>query len=268
METYRAFFGFEKEPFISELAIEDLLLTDAILGVKERFDFALRVGGIALVTGEIGAGKSTALRYCAGKLHPSEYKVFHITACTGSIMELYKQITAVMLINRTSNSKAVLVSLIKKEIKEIVFSHKMKPILIIDEANLFRLEVFAELHTLCQFDQDSKSYLPMILAGQSSLVDRLMFRTSAPLASRVIAKTYLQGLDLKSMREYLCHHLKLTGVETDLFEGATATAIHQASGGLLRKANHLARGALIAAAKSNARVVSPEHVRIAASELI
>jgi general secretion pathway protein A len=45
------------------------------------------------------------------------------------------------------------------------------------------------------------------------------------------------------------------------------TAIHQGSGGLYRKANHLARGAIVAAARSESASVTAEHVRLAATEL-
>jgi general secretion pathway protein A len=65
----------------------------------------------------------------------------------------------------------------------------------------------------------------------------------------------------------LKHHLHLAGVETKLFEDAAIIAIHQGSGGLLRKANHLARGALIAAASNQSLAVTPEHVRLAATEI-
>ena len=66
---------------------------------------------------------------------------------------------------------------------------------------------------------------------------------------------------------YLEHHLQLAGVKTNLFEDAAITAIHQGSGGLLRKANHLARGSLIAAAAEEAITVTAEHVRLAATEI-
>jgi len=69
------------------------------------------------------------------------------------------------------------------------------------------------------------------------------------------------------MQQYLEHHLSLSGVKTNLFEDAAVTAIHQGSGGLLRKANHLARGALIAAAGSQSISVTAEHVRLASTEI-
>jgi type II secretory pathway predicted ATPase ExeA len=61
-ENYRTFFGSTREPFASDLALKEILQTAELTGVQKRFDYALRLGGIGLVTGEIGSGKSTALR--------------------------------------------------------------------------------------------------------------------------------------------------------------------------------------------------------------
>ena len=156
---------------------------------------------------------------------------------------------------------------IKYEIKDTVIGKKMKIVLIIDEASLLRLEVFAELHTLTQFDNDSKPFLPIILAGQANLVDNLRYRYSMPLASRVVARCHLQGVDRQGMEDYLLHHLSIAGVNQNLFESAAVTAIHQGAGGLFRKANHLARGAIIVAAQAKSTQVLADHVRIAATEI-
>lgn len=265
--NYRSFFGFTKEPFATDLKIKEILETDELKAVTKRLDYAVRLGAAALVTGEIGSGKSTALRYSAEKLHPSEYETFYVTATSGSILELYRQITAEMGIYQSSNSKAVMTQLIKNEIKELVDGKKMKVVLIIDEASLLRMEVLSELHTLCQFHKDSKPWLPLVLAGQSTLIDKMMYRASAPLASRIIARSHMEGLNRQGMLQYLEHHLSLAGVNTNFFEDAAITAIHQGSGGLLRKANHLARGSLIAASGEESMSVTAEHVRLAATEI-
>jgi len=266
-EHYRSFFGFTREPFAADLAQNEILETEAVAEVKTRFDYVVRLGAVGVVTGEIGSGKSTALRFASGNLHPSEYQVFYVTASSASILELYRQILEALSVGKTSNSRAVLTALIRKEIAELVEEKKLRVALIIDEASLLRLEVFAELHTICQFHKDSKHYLPLILAGQANLVDKLMYRASAPLASRVVARSHLEGLNRKGMHQYIEHHLKLTGIKNNLFEDSALTAIHQGSGGLLRKANHLARGALIAAAASKSTQVAAEHVRLAATEI-
>ncbi|RPI78597.1 MAG: AAA family ATPase [Desulfobacteraceae bacterium] len=263
----RTFFGFRKEPFSSDLAHDEILKTPELLAVQERFNYALSIGATSLLTGEIGSGKSTALRYAMGGLHPSEYLLFYITAASGSILDLYRQILNVMGIPCTGSSRALMTGVIKKEIKELTIDKKIKLALIIDEASLMRIEVFSELHTLTQFQQDSKPYLPLILAGQAHLIDKLMYRASLPLASRIVARSHLQGVNREDMEQYLIHHLKVAGIKKNLFDPAAVTAIHQGSGGLFRKANHLAKGALIAAAKQQAQVVMPDHVRIASTEI-
>jgi type II secretory pathway predicted ATPase ExeA len=265
--SYRTFFGFKKEPYGSDLDLNEILKTPELLAVKERFDYTLRIGAMALVTGDIGSGKSTALRYAMGQLHPSEYNTFYITASSGSILETYRQLLGVLGFNTAGTSRAVITRRIKSEIRELVLGKKIKVALIIDEASLIRLDVFSELHTITQFEGDSKPYLPIILAGQSNLIDKLMYRTSQPLASRIVARSHLEGVNRQDMEQYLKHHLSIAGIEKNLFDPSAVTAIHQGSGGLFRKANHLARGALIAAAKAQSMGVTAEHVRLASTEV-
>jgi len=145
---------------------------------------------------------------------------------------------------------------------------KETPVLIVDESHLMRLEVFAQLHTLLQFDFDSKPVVPLVLAGQNTLMDKLHYHTSRPLASRVVSKSHLDGLKLKEMQAYLKHHLEITGIKEQLFSDEAILTMHQGSGGLLRRANLLARGAFMSAAMEKLSVVSAEHVRVASTEII
>ena len=168
----------------------------------------------------------------ASKLHPSEYRTIHITACPGSILELYRMFLGELHIDKSSTSRAVMIKLIKKEIAELVQGKKLKVVLIVDEASLMRLEVFAELHTITQFEQDSKPWLPIILAGKTNLIDLLTYQASMPLASRVVARSHLEPANRSQMEEYLTHHLSITGVKNSLFDDTAVTAVHQGSGGL------------------------------------
>ena len=265
--SYRQFFALQKEPFTSDIKRKEVMVTSALTGVEERVHYALRLGGVAVLTGEIGSGKSTGLRYVMGGLHPSEHRIIYVTASSGSILELYRQILGELGVVTCGSSRAAMTQRIRQEIVELVQGKKMKAALVIDEASLLRLEVFAELHTLTQFEQDSKPFLPIVLAGQSNLVDNLRYRNCLPLASRVVAKCHLKGSDQKTMEEYLRHHLAIAGMNRMLFDEAAVTAIHQGSGGLFRKANNLARGAMVAAARGESTTATAEHVRLAATEL-
>ncbi len=265
--SHRIFFELQKEPFIADIAHNEIMETPEIKGVENRIRYATGLGSIALITGEIGSGKSTALRYVSGKLHPSEYRIIHVTASNGSILELYRNILGELDLDPVGSSRTRMTRQIKQEIKDTVIGKKMKIVLIIDEASLLRLEVFAELHTLTQFENDSKPFLPIVLAGQANLVDNLKYRYSMPLASRVVGRCHLQGVDRQGMEDYLLHHLAIAGVHKNLFESAAITAIHQGAGGLFRKANHLARGAIVVAAQAKSLQVLADHVRVAATEI-
>jgi len=256
-----------REAFGPDISIKDILETQDIAAIKERFDYTVRLGAVATLTGEVGSGKSTALRYVVSKLHPSEYKTLWITACSGSILEFYRLFLAEFGIHMAGSQKAIMIRLIKKAVREVILEKKMKIVLIVDEASLMRLEVFAEIHTITIFEQDSKPWLPIILTGRTNLIDKLMYQTSLPLASRIVARSHMEPVNRQEMEQYLLHHLALTSVKSSLFDDAAITAIHQGSGGILRKANHLARGALIAAANTQSTIVSADHVRLAATEI-
>ena len=70
------------------------------------------------------------------------------------------------------------------------------------------------------------------------------------------------------MEEYLNHHLEFAGLKKKIFPAETVFAIHQSSGGILRRANSIAKAAMLAALMDKQQTVSPEHVRMAATELI
>jgi len=265
--NYRLFFELEKEPFASDIPKDHILVTDSLTGVEQRIHYAIRTGAVALVTGEIGSGKSTALRYVTESLHPSENLCLYVTATSGSILELYRQILGALGVDNRGVSRALMLQTIRSQVTELTGAKKLKVLLVIDEASLLRMEVFAELHTLLQFEKDAKPFLPLVMAGQNNLIDSLNYRPAMPLASRVVARSHLEGANLALMTQYIAHHLAIAGVDQKLFEDAAVIAVHQGSGGLFRKANHLARGALIAAAQQKSTTVTAEHVRLAATEI-
>ena len=69
--SYRQYFALQKEPFGADISQKDIMLTKPLVATQERIQYALRLGAVVLVTGEIGCGKSTTLRYVLGGLHPS-----------------------------------------------------------------------------------------------------------------------------------------------------------------------------------------------------
>jgi type II secretory pathway predicted ATPase ExeA len=265
--SYCQFYGFKTEPFTQEIATKNLLRLPAMVTVKERLDYVMN-GGVFIVTGEVGSGKSTSLRWAQNNFHPSQYLFVNMVASGGSIIEFYRQLCWGIDINIANGTRTTILTKFKKAVFEITASKKQKVAVIIDEAHLLRPEIFAELHTITQFNNDSKNVFALVMAGQPNLIDKLTYRASQPIASRVIARTHLSNLDESQIAIYLEHHLNIAGTKKQLFSTQAMTAIYQGSAGILRKINHLARGGLIAAATDKQDVVNSEHIRIAASELI
>lgn len=268
MNKYNQYFGFKLEPFLNNLPTKKLLQLPDMIGVKERIDYALNIGGIIVVTGEVGSGKSTSLRWTLSHYHPSEILILNLTANGGSIIELYKQLCWELNLDLKTSSRTALQKTFKDTIKDIVTGKKQKILLILDEANLLRADIFTEIHTLTQFDNDSNNMLSIVFAGQANLLDKFTYRLAAPLASRVVGKIHLTAINRDQMYEYLLHHLKIAGVKKMLFSDSAVSAIQQGSGGILRKANALAKGGLIACSIDKENSVTEEHIRIASTELI
>jgi general secretion pathway protein A len=266
MNYYKPYYGFTKTPFQENVAVKNLMKTNQLVATSERIKYTVDLGAIAVITGAIGSGKSSALRYALSQFHPSEYIILYVTATTGSAIEVYKQICDELKVENKSQSKSFLIKQIKSTIIDF-WNKRQRPILVIDEACLIRIDIFQELHTIAQFEKDAESKLSIILAGQNNLIDALQYHTSKAFASRVVAKSQLKTLEQAEVESYLNHHLTIAGSKHNLFSPPAVTAIHKLSSGMLRKINNIARGALIASAKSKSQLVEPEHVEIASSEV-
>jgi general secretion pathway protein A len=267
MDNLRHFFGLKKEPFGQDIPVKDLYPLPALEPLKQRVSFAIQQKAISVITGDVGSGKSTSLRYMAHQFKSSEYQIIPVIGGQYSLMELYRYLLLGFGVEFSSYQIAFMVKQIREQIREIA-SRNVTPILIIDEAHLFKSNVFSQLHTLLQFDFDSKPVMPVILCGQEGLMDHLMMSAARPLASRVLGKSHLEAIKKEVMEEYLNHHLEFAGLKKTIFPAETVFAIHQSSGGILRRANSIAKAAMLAALMDKQQTVSPEHVRMAATELI
>jgi type II secretory pathway predicted ATPase ExeA len=194
--------------------------------------------------------------------------VAEVVGHSGSVIDFYRALCLAMGEEDRSNSRTLILKRFRGAIENIVQGKKQKVLLVIDEASLLRDDVFSEIHAAMQFACDSKRLFGVVFAGQVQLLDKLSQRRAAPLASRVIAKAHMSAIDRPTMAEYLMHHIKLVGGKRSVFSEQATTAIHQGSGGFLRKANSLAKGAIIAASIDKVDLVDAEHVRIAATELL
>ena len=202
--------GLSREPFAQDVPVKELFPLPGLAPFIDRFDYAIANGLSTVITGEVGSGKSTSLRAAAERLHPSQYRVISLIATSGSLMELLRQVCIALGDPPMSNSIAKMVALVRALLLDIA-SKKQIPVLLIDEAHLLRLDVFDQLHTVAQADFDSRTLVPIVLSGQINLIDKLLFHTSKPFASRIVGWSHMEALQREHMADYLAHHVSIAG---------------------------------------------------------
>ena len=263
---YRKHFGLARHPFVKDIVPEDLFVSAANRELEVRLGHLLDLRGIGLVTGEVGSGKTTLCRKVTAALHNGLYRVFYVPLTTGNVMDLYKSI-AWELGLPTERSRAALYRCIHNEVTRLCVENKLRPVLVVDEAQHLRSEVLEDLRLLTNYEMDSQNRLCLVLVGQAELRRRLSLAAHEALSQRIVVRHHLGGLTREELPRYLAHLLRLAGTELPLFEPAAVEAIFQASSGMPRKVNLLAHHTLNAAALGKAKAASAEHVQAALPEV-
>src|SRR5437016_993544 len=132
---WESFFGFKKMPFSDSPDPKPLFASQTWNQVRTRLEFLAQHHGVGLVTGEVGAGKSTAARVFTAALNTNLYKILYVHFSSGSALDLLRQI-ALELDLEPAHFRGDLVRQIAGAIVRLNQSKKQHPILICDEAHL------------------------------------------------------------------------------------------------------------------------------------
>ena len=150
-------FGLSREPFAQDLPVKDSSHCQASRS-SATASTTPSPPAWSLSLPARSARARAPLRAAASGPHPSQYRVLSLVATTGSFLELLRQI-CLLGDPPASNSCAKMLHMIRDSLSDIT-AKKQVPLLLIDEAHLMRLEVFAQLHTLTQMDFDSRPLCP------------------------------------------------------------------------------------------------------------
>lgn len=264
---FEAFFGFKKTPFSDCPDAKQLFASQATNQIKARLQFLVDHRGAGLLTGEVGAGKSTAARTFIAGLNPSLFKILYLHWTSGSALDLLRQI-ALELDLQPAHMRGDLVRQISEAIVRLNESKKQHPLLILDEAQLLRHATLEQIPLLLNFGMDSFHYLTLLLVGQPLLRRTLSLQMHEPLRQRIAVQYHLQGLSRDELDAYLAHQLKAAGVSQPLFDETARQALYQATKGILRRVNSIALTALRLAASHKATVVDESILLNAAAEVL
>lgn len=251
---WESFFGFKKTPFGDCPDPKQLFASAAWQQVNSRLEFLAQHHGAGLLTGDVGAGKSTAARVFTASLNPNLYKILYVHFSSGSALDLLRQI-ALGLDLQPAHFRGDLVRQIADAVVRLNQSKKQHPILICDEAHLLPHPALEQLPLLLNFDMDSSRLLTLLLVGQPLLRRTLSLQMHEALRQRISVHYHLEGLTRDELDAYLTQQLKAAGVTQPLFDDAARQGLYQATRGIPRKVNKLAITALRLAAARKAQQV-------------
>lgn len=264
---WESFFGFKKTPFSDSPDAKQLFASEAWNQVKTRLEFLANHHGVGLLTGEVGAGKSTAARAFTATLNPNLYKILYVHFCSGSALDLLRQV-ALELNLEPARGRGDLGRQIAEAVVRLNQGKKQHPILIVDEAQLLPHPALEQLPLLLNFDMDSSRYLSLLLIGQTLLRRTLTLQLHEALRQRVAVHYHLEGFTREELDEYLIQQLKASGITAPLFADAARQAIYQATKGIPRKVNKLAVACLRLAAQRAEATVDSAIVLDAAQQVL
>lgn len=269
---YAGYFGLQLDPFT-------LSPDPRFLHMGERHREALAHlmygvqggGGFVVLTGEIGAGKTTV---CRGFLQqvPPHCRVAYIFHPPATALDLLQAICTEFGVVWTpqDGNPGSLQPCITALNDHLLKSHAAgeRNLLIIDEAQALTAPVLEQLRLLTNLETSEAKLLQIVLIGQPELRQRLAEPGLEQLAQRVVARCHLGALDADEIRPYLTHRLQVAGLRGPLpFTDDALDRIHRLTGGVPRRINLLCDRALLGAFATARAQVDAGMLQQAATEV-
>ena len=261
---FEDFFGLSAKPFGKTPDPSFLYESAQHREALARLEYAVDEKELALLTGDIGSGKTTLSRALIDRVGDARPVVLLINPRL-TPMQLLRSIARGLELEPPRFRNDVLDQLHTKLYE--LYEQKREPVLIIDEAQLIPSKAtFDEIRLLTNFQLDDQNLLSVVLVGQPELEARLERDAYAPLRQRIGMRYSLGPLSLEETISYIEHRIRIAGGARNPFSADAMEEIHQRSGGIPRLINTLATTALLDAFGEDVETIEPSRVVSAAQE--
>jgi general secretion pathway protein A len=204
--------GLKWNPFSPELPTEALLVTPKIEHFAWRVEQLVQEGGFALITGESGTGKSVALRIVASRLSAlRDVVVGAVERPQSKNSDFYRELGDIFAVKLTPSNRWGGFKALRERWKAHVASSRIRPVLLIDEAQEMPGQVLAELRILASADFDATSLLTIVLSGDGRLLELLRQEYLVPLGSRIRTRLVTEAASRDELLDLLSHALSSAG---------------------------------------------------------
>ena len=223
--------------------------------------------GFIVLTGEVGAGKTTLIRNLLQQLDLAKVNAAQLVSTQLNADGLLRAVAIAFGLPVRDHDKAHLIAELEAYLVSLVPQQK-RALLIVDEAQNLALQAVEELRMLSNFQLGNKALLQSFLVGQPELRQLMRSPRMQQFRQRVIASYHLGPLDSDETRAYIVHRLKHVGWTGDpRIEDEAFDLVHAFTSGIPRRINTLCNRLLLAAYLSDKHSIGSEEVEDVIVEL-
>ena len=260
-QLYASFFDLTERPF-SLVPDPDFLYWS---GPHKRAFSILEYGimskaPITLITGEIGAGKTTLVQELLSKVE-DDVTVGLISNAQGGRGELIQWILNALNVSIETDASYVQMFQTLQDFLLAEYAESRRVILIFDEAQNLSLEGLEELRMLTNINANKDVLIQLILVGQPELRDMVQQPGMQQLTQRIAANFHLSRMSAETVHQYIMHRLRTAGGTGQEFTPEACARVYQETGGTPRLVNQLCDFAMLYAWSAENKIVTADLIQ-------
>ncbi len=240
------FYGMAQEPFsnapVSRFYYNSRQHAEALTRLTYAAD---SMKGLAVLVGQIGAGKTTLARRMLDALPEDKFEAALLVIVHSGITAnwLLRRIALQLGVQAPATEKLTLLGQLYQRLVQI-YEQGKKAVVLIDEAQMLQTrELMEEFRGLLNLEVPERKLVSFVFFGLPEIEQNLTL--DPPLAQRVAVRVRLEPFDRDATQAYIKHRLRLAGASRMLFDEPAIDVIHQSSGGIPRVINTLCDNALL-----------------------
>lgn len=258
MAGYRQFHNLTGPAFGKAVARQHLLVYPQLVELEADLEELLVEGGVGLLTGEMGIGKTTALRHFLGGLEDRSCQVAYQGSTRHATTLLQGLVEALGV--APARQRAALLRQLSTLCARTWHEQRKRTLVVVDDTHLLEDDLLEDLRLLTNFEMDAVDPLIILLVGHPALRCRLRKPVHLALLDRVRMQYRLEGLSRDETIEYIELHMRQAGGKGEIFTPEGKAAIFDCAQGIPRRINTLALACLKKSATRKLHCIDAELV--------